>query len=204
MTSRSLPIIDIAPLVRGLDGAAQDEVAGQIDEACRDHGFFYVVGHGVPEELQQRLDRLARAFFALPDEHKAEIAMSRGGRAWRGWFPVGGELTSGRPDRKEGIYFGSELAPDHPKVAAATILHGANLFPDEPAELGPTVLAYLDALATVGHALARGLSLALGHDADWFARTLTGEPLLLFRIFHYPPDPAPDEWGVGEQPTTGC
>ena len=37
--------------------------------------------------------------------------MSRGGRAWRGWFPVGGELTSGRADRKEGLYVGEEHAP---------------------------------------------------------------------------------------------
>ena len=36
--------------------------------------------------------------------------MARAGRAWRGWFPLGGELTSGVPDGKEGIYFGEELA----------------------------------------------------------------------------------------------
>ena len=35
--------------------------------------------------------------------------MARAGRAWRGWFPLGGELTSGVPDGKEGIYFGEEL-----------------------------------------------------------------------------------------------
>jgi len=38
--------------------------------------------------------------------------------AWRGWFPVGGELTSGEPDRKEGVYFGAELGPDDPLGAA--------------------------------------------------------------------------------------
>ena len=36
-----------------------------------------------------------------PQEEKARIAMARGGRAWRGWFPLAGELTSGVPDRKE-------------------------------------------------------------------------------------------------------
>ncbi len=34
-------------------------------------------------------------------EEKMRIPMSRGGRAWRGFFPVGGELTSGKPDMKE-------------------------------------------------------------------------------------------------------
>jgi hypothetical protein len=30
-------------------------------------------------------------FVALPGEDKREIAMERGRRAWRGYFPVGGE-----------------------------------------------------------------------------------------------------------------
>ena len=42
--------------------------------------------------------------------------MERGGRAWRGYFPVGAELTSGRPDLKEGLYFGAELPADDPRV----------------------------------------------------------------------------------------
>ena len=205
MSDASLPVIDISPLVdgSGAGGADGAEVARGIDAACREHGFFYVVGHGVPAVLQERLDRLAREFFALPEEQKAEIAMARGGRAWRGWFPVGGELTSGRPDRKEGIYVGAELGPDHPRVAEGVVLHGANLFPRQPADLGPTVLEYLDALTGVGHALCRGLAMALGHDAGWFDRVLTSDPLVLLRIFHYPPDPAAEEWGVGEHTDYG-
>ena len=96
-----LPLIDLR--------AAPDEVARGIGEACRAHGFFYVVGHGIDEALGQRLEDLSRRFFALPEETKARYAMPLGGRAWRGWFPLGGELTSGRPDRKEGMYFGAEL-----------------------------------------------------------------------------------------------
>ena len=56
--------------------------------------------------------------------------MALGGRAWRGYFPLGGELTSGRPDWKEGLYLGTELPDDHPRVRAGTPLHGPNLFPE--------------------------------------------------------------------------
>ena len=68
MSEPSLPVVDIAPLVAGVGagGADEAEVAARIDAACREHGFFYVVGHGVPGGLQERLDRLAREFFALP------------------------------------------------------------------------------------------------------------------------------------------
>ncbi len=86
--------------------------------------------------LLDRLDAQARTFFALDEDEKAKIAMPFAGRAWRGWFPVGGELTSGTPDRKEGIYFGSELGPDDPRVQAGIPLHGSNLFPGAPAGAG--------------------------------------------------------------------
>ena len=96
-------MIDIEPLRSGRDAGA---VVAAIDAACREVGFFSISGHGVDHTLAEELERASRQFFALPEVTKAEIAMARGGRAWRGWFPVGGELTSGRPDLKEGLYFG--------------------------------------------------------------------------------------------------
>jgi isopenicillin N synthase-like dioxygenase len=200
-----LPVIDVSPLRRR--SPARDAVARELDAACRDTGFFYVVGHGVDQALQARLQDLARQFFALDDQEKAHIAMDRGGRAWRGWFPVGGELTSGVPDRKEGIYFGAELGPDHPRVAAGIPLHGVNLFPAHPAGMREAVLAYLAALTELGHQLAQGLALALGLDQDWLATHLTADPTVLFRIFHYPPEPAGATqdrgWGVAEHTDYG-
>ena len=196
-------MIDVAPLVTGQGDLA--EVAAAIDRACRDHGFFYVSGHGVGEELQVRLEAASRAFFALPEVDKAAIAMAHGGRAWRGWFPLEGELTSGRPDRKEGIYFGAELGPDDPRVQAGTPLHGPNLFPAQVPELRAAVLEYLDALTSLGHALLRGVALALGLDAGWFQQHLTADPLVLFRIFRYPPEAelVDPNWGVAEHTDYG-
>ena len=173
-----LPIVDLSA----------PDVAAAVDRACREQGFFYVVGHGVDPGLQHRLETTARSFFARSDEVKSSIAMSKGGRAWRGWFPVGGELTSGVPDRKEGIYFGAERAVDD-----ARPLHGPNLFPDE--ELRDVVLAWLDAMTALGHRLAS----AMGIDA-----AIVRDPTILFRIFHYPPGPdADDGWGVGEHTDYG-
>ena len=55
-------------------------VAAQINAACRQSGFFYVVGHGVDAGLIARLESLSREFFALPTEMKQQIPMSEGGR----------------------------------------------------------------------------------------------------------------------------
>ena len=126
----SLPVIDMSPLLSRSDSPAKLKVAREIESACRDSGFFYATGHSIAPDLLARLDSASRKFFALPESEKLEIRMSHGGRAWRGFFPVGGELTSGKPDIKEGVYFGEELRPDHPRVKAGVPLHGANLFPD--------------------------------------------------------------------------
>ncbi|MDQ3146100.1 MAG: isopenicillin N synthase family oxygenase [Actinomycetota bacterium] len=193
-----LPVVDITALREGGDVKA---VAGAIDRACREVGFFYVVGHGVDERLPASLEQEARAFFALDDGEKAALAMARGGRAWRGWFPLGAELTSGEADGKEGLYFGTELGDDHARVQEGVPLHGRNLFPAQPDGLRGAVLAYLDAMTALGHTLARGVALALGLDGDWIRHHLTREPTVLFRIFRYPP--AQPGWGVGEHSDYG-
>ncbi|MDX2169493.1 MAG: 2-oxoglutarate and iron-dependent oxygenase domain-containing protein [Deltaproteobacteria bacterium] len=195
-----IPIIDVAALIDGSDAAA---VAVQLGAACRAHGFFYVVGHGVDPLLRQRVEELARVFFAQDLDTKRRIAMAHGGRAWRGYFAVGDELTSGVPDQKEGLYVGSELAADHPLVRAGTPLHGPNLFPREPAGLAPAVLAYMDALTRLGHQLMAGLALSLGLDASYFPAHGTAEPLLLFRIFNYPALASAADWSVGEHTDYG-
>ena len=199
----SLPIIDIGALVQGATGQA--EVARQIRDACRDYGFFYVTGHGVPKALGSSLESLSRQFFALPRDEKMAISMAQGGRAWRGYFAVGDELTSGRPDRKEGLYFGAELPDDHPNVRAGLALHGHNLFPKRP-DLRQTVLRYIAALTELGHCLMRGISLALDLEPDYFHQRYTKDPLVLFRIFNYPHvecDEADAPWGVGEHTDYG-
>jgi len=203
--SADLPIVDIAPL---LDAAgttrAKTSVATENGRACRQIGFFGIVGHGVDPTLQDDLERAAHAFFALDDSVKAAIAMPRAGRAWRGWFPVGGELTSGRPDCKEGIYFGAEHDADHHRVRSGIALHGTNLFPAEPADLGPIVLRWLAEMRRVAEAVMRGIALGLGLRAEWFAENLTADPTELFRIFHYPPTTGGhDDWGVAEHTDYG-
>ncbi len=169
--------------------------------ACEDSGFFYAVGHDVDPLLARRLDEVTRAFFALPEDARRAIAMERGGRAWRGWFPLGGELTSGRPDRKEGIYFGAELPALDPRP-----LHGPNLFPPALPEMRDAVLAWMAALERLGHTVMRGVAASLDLPPDHFAAALTKDPLCLFRIFHYPAaadEASREAWGVGEHTDYG-
>ena len=168
-----VPVIDLR----------DEDAASRIDRACRDHGFFSVTGHGVDAELLDRLLTASSAFFALPEEEKAEIAMARGGRAWRGWFPLGGELTCGVPDRKEGIYFGAEGPPDDPRRRCT----GPTSSPPAGRAAARRCWPPSTRSRPLGHRLMGMLAVGLGLDEDWFARDLTADPTILFRIFHYPP-----------------
>ena len=84
----------------------EKELVNSIHEACTLNGFFYIANHDVSLELQHSLEKVAQLFFALPEEEKMAISMNKAGKSWRGYFPVMGELTSGKADLKEGIYFG--------------------------------------------------------------------------------------------------
>ena len=203
----SLPVIDIAALVNpAASDAARTQVADAIGSACREHGFFYIRHHGVPQELIDRLHALSQVFFNWPEERKMQWRMALGGRAWRGYFKVGGELTSGLPDWKEGLYLGTELPAEHPLVVAGTPVHGRNLFP-ELEGYREAILQYMDAVTQVGHRVMEGIALSLGLPANYFSERYTADPLVLFRIFNYPSMDVPAgtdaPWGVGEHTDYG-
>lgn len=199
-----VPVIDVSSLVERSEQRAQ--IGEEIGKACRECGFFYVVGHGIDEHLCSQLEALSRQFFAQSEETKMQIAMAKGGRAWRGYFPIGNELTSGKPDQKEGIYFGSELPADHPACLTGKPLHGQNLFPDISG-FREVVLQYIESLTQLGHHLMTGIAMGLRLDEDYFHRRLTADPLVLFRIFNYPYVERAKgddvQWGVGEHTDYG-
>lgn len=199
----SIPIIDIENLIEAKHEAKLHKVAEKVKSACVEHGFFYIKGHGISLELQNQLKAQSEQFFQLPLEEKMKISMEKGGRAWRGFFSVGQELTSGKPDLKEGIYFGSELDENHPSVKINLPLHGRNLFPEKPQNLKSVVLEYINQVENLGHLLMRILSVSLGKPSNFFDNHFTTDPLLLFRIFHYPVVAKNDKWGVGEHTDYG-
>jgi isopenicillin N synthase-like dioxygenase len=121
-----------------------------------------------------------------------------------GLLPVGGELTSGQPDLKEGLYFGTELPDDDARVRARIPLHGRNLFPRQVPQLQELVLSYMDRLTGLGQSVLAGIALSLDLPAAYFADGYTADPTVLFRIFSYPPSPADfTGWGVGEHTDYG-
>eukprot|EP00759_Apiculatamorpha_spiralis_P025748 PhF_6_TR29104/c0_g1_i1/m.42453 len=165
----SIPVIDVSKLLSCIHDnklVSTDpeafQVCKNIDDAFRDHGFMYISNHSIPIPLIESLFTLAETFFALPEEEKSKIDMSLGGKAWRGYFPMGAELTQGRPDRKQGLYFGRERDPN------GVALHGRNLFPENPADMKAVVLEYMAAVEHLAENLMMAVAVGLGVSPTFF------------------------------------
>ncbi|HEY3724035.1 MAG TPA: 2-oxoglutarate and iron-dependent oxygenase domain-containing protein, partial [Acidimicrobiia bacterium] len=93
-----LPVVDMTALRLDPDGADADRAVDALRRACRDRGFFSLVGHGVDPDRCDAVLALARAFFALPEAEKVAIENVHSPQ-FRGYTRVGHEQTNGRPDR---------------------------------------------------------------------------------------------------------
>mmetsp|Transcript_8991 Transcript_8991/g.25172 ORF Transcript_8991/g.25172 Transcript_8991/m.25172 type:complete len:354 (+) Transcript_8991:118-1179(+) len=210
-TVEEIPIIDISPFVNGRNPLTKARVAHEVGKACMQYGFFYISNHGVARELRDSIVRVSRDFFARPLDEKMRISMKKAGRAWRGYFPAGDEVTSAVPDNKEGIYFGEEMEAEHPLVREQTPMCGANLYPDsgcEANEFRSVIEDYMREVESCGQAVLRAISMSMGLEESFIFSHYTENPFILFRIFNYPCRPLPPEtlvgrnshapWAVGE------
>lgn len=187
----SLPVIDLTGSRSG-DAAALHDCAAQIAAACREHGFFYVRGHGIAQGLIDDTFALSRRFFALPEDVKTRWHIDRSG-IQRGFDPVGWQvLDPGKPaDLKESFYLGVDRGPDDALVRAGTPQQGPNQWPDEQLVPGfkATTQAYEAAVRQLGHHLMGLIALGLKLPRDHFESYLR-DPMPILRLLHYPTQPA--------------
>lgn len=71
-----VPVIDLSGLA-STDINDRIAVAQEVRDACIRVGFFYVKGHGVPQQVIDRAFEVSQEFFALPDEEKLEIHVTK-------------------------------------------------------------------------------------------------------------------------------
>ncbi len=67
-----VPIIDFSGASSD-DPAERDRVAREIHIACRTIGFFYIVNHGVSQEMVARAFDVAMEFFDLPSMRRTRF-----------------------------------------------------------------------------------------------------------------------------------
>ena len=199
----SLPIIDIAGVSRR-DPQAMASAARQINNACTETGFFYVINHGLPDRTARQAVETSAAFFALP----AEVKHRSDAINHRGYIGMGDAFMKGatRSDFKESYVIGLELPRDDPDVVAGEGLRGPNLWPKDLPEFQRDLSAYFDAIAVCGADLLSVVALSLGQGPDFFVDKYT-KPLQRTNIIHYPPHPSQspdDQFGGAAHTDYGC
>ncbi|KAG6363810.1 hypothetical protein INS49_008913 [Diaporthe citri] len=190
-SSFHIPTIDIAPYLEDASTDAARQVVDDVRNACMTAGFFSLVGHGIPREMQDGVLCAAKKLFDLPLAEKE--ALRHPLIKNRGYEVIGAQTLQENtlPDLKEGFYIGKDLPLESDKVKAHPELLGQNMFPaslpDGDFRL-PTERYYaavLDLSMRVLEILAKGLP----YGDDIFHEFVSNDPVCIMRLLHYPPQP---------------
>jgi isopenicillin N synthase-like dioxygenase len=193
----ALPVIDMS--------ASTGQLAKDIGEAARGVGFFYVTGHGISPTLMDEVFAASRLFFGLSSDEKDAVSIRKSLHN-RGYVGMKGEsLDPTKPaDLKEAYNVGLELSAADPRVVRGEPFRGVNLWPELPG-WRDTLLAYFDAVWSVGRRLHEGIARDLDLAPNYFEDKLDS-PMATLRLLHYPPQPAgaaAGQIGAGEHTDYG-
>jgi isopenicillin N synthase-like dioxygenase len=197
---QEIPVVSLSELA----GADLGAPADRLRSICHEVGFFRLVDHGVDPAFMADYFAALRAFFALPDDAKAQI--DKVSSPWfRGWERVGAELTDNRVDHREQIDVWTELDPQAPDVEPAyLLLEGPNQWPDDDTLPGfrSLVERFQREMGAIADQLMAAMSIGLGLDADHLERHFGERRMSLVKLIHYPPTPV-GEAGVNAHHDAG-
>jgi len=214
----AIPVIDIGPLLSPPRSSAsshdddddedssrkgRDDVVRRMGEACRDVGFFAVTNHGISTVAVDAAWDAAGRFFDSPPESKEAVTDSGDD------YPYGyerserleaGKRTGGEVP-EEAAECEAPLPPPPPVDLKETFSLGppdgsgsgmpSRRFPPDPADLGPALIKYYEAMEALAAVLLRAFASALNLDEGWF-EPLTDRHASALRCVNYPALP-PDE-----------
>ncbi len=187
-----IPLIDFAPF---LHGSVEDRsrVAREIVEACETIGFFYLTGHGVPDDLRRAIFDRSAEFFHLPHEEKEKL---RATPEWnRGWVYSGDRTNLDKNSRVfEQYRIQREFDPEDEALQSGDPLFQPNRWPEQIEGFDQDSLAYYDRCAELGRQLLRAIAIGLDLPEDRFEQYFQ-KPICQISLMYYPalPDGAGNE-----------
>ena len=183
MLHKSVPVIDIAPLTRS--SAQRQKVVAQIGRACREWGFFQIIGHDVSADLISRIWHETKQFFALPTDVKQAVARTKDNA--RGWFNR--ELTKNTRDMKEVFDFGFTPHPELPDDDPTNWTRdGFNQWPEDRLcpDFRPAMWEYFRACEHVSLRLLEVVGESLGIPPSYLTHGFVGDHTSFLRLNYYP------------------
>lgn len=205
-TLEEIPIVDVGPYFRGESGGLE-AAAEQLRNAEEKIGFYYLRGHGVPQDLVDKAFAAARQFHALPLDRKMAIRRNEHNV---GYMPFRSSVVRAnavegdkKPNMVEAFFAKRDLPPDHPDVLANKPFRPANQWPAEEEAPGfrAVCVAYAEALEALGKRMLPVYASALDLSPDYFDEAFR-EPQFALRLSHYPAFDKADEDEFGIAPHT--
>lgn len=159
------------------------EISDELGRSFAEYGFAIVRDHGIPQQLIDRAEGLAKAFFALPEETKKAYRIAGGGGA-RGYTPFGTEIAKDAKvhDLKEFWHVGRTLPEGHP----LSEFMAPNIWPSEIPGFEETFEQLYAEFEKAGDTILRAIAMHLGLADDYFVATVEDGNSVM-RLLHYPP-----------------
>ncbi|MEM7016737.1 MAG: 2-oxoglutarate and iron-dependent oxygenase domain-containing protein [Pseudomonadota bacterium] len=183
--SSQIPVIDVAPLVRGEDCL---KTAIALRQASQDPGFIYIRHHGIPNAVIEQARISAMEFFRLPEAVKSTVTVSQ---HHRGWLSAGrAQMADDTPaDLKESFIWGNP----HDAALSDHSLRGPNQWPAQHVQqLHQHASDWFAHAQQLAYCLLRGFAIALELDRNFFLRQ-SDKPLSRASFVYYPQRPSPPE-----------
>ena len=195
----AIPIIDFGPCFAGVPGALET-TAAVLRDTLQTVGFFVMVNHGVPASLIEHTFAEARRFHDQPMDKKLALRMNEHNNGYMslGRYAVwtSDVNTNDKPDLNEAFFTKRERAADDPLLRSGRRFVGPNQWPADLPGFRETVLAYTEAVDTLGRKLLPLCAAALDLPPDAFDGAFA-ESQFSFRLTHYPPVlPEANQFGI--------
>ena len=193
-SDEEIPTLDIASYLAGApDG--REASAAQLRDISKTVGFFYLKGHGIPQELIDRVFEQSRRFHALPLEAKTKIPYFATGSFRSGYQPCSQDqyqrtniniIDGAKPNlnakfsiNREGGSGGLSMTDEQRRARV-------NVWPEDMPGFKETLTDYHARIEKLGRQFlplwATSLQLPLDYFDKYFAT-----PHLTMSLLYYPP-----------------
>ncbi len=195
----SIPVIDMSSLASECTNSLR-KVGIELCNAAQDMGFFYVSGHGVPEQVLNAAFDCAEKFFKLPLQQKNQVEVAD---THRGFLSIGESIMEGYQgaDQKESYIWGLDI--EESSTNASSLL-APNRWPNQIPEQRGILNAYFKEIHQCAFKILRGIAVSLGNDQDFFVEHFNA-PTSRGSLIYYPPmNNTTGHYGVSPHTDFGC
>jgi len=179
-----IPVLDIAPYLAGEPGALE-RLAKRLREVSETVGFFYLVGHGVPQDLIDRTFAESARLHTAPFDQRMTIEQ------WghSNYRPIENRTEKSahqKPSYNSSFSIRRERPAGHAKSNGSTPFRHPNAWPNFLPGFKERTLDYYARCEELAHRMLPLWATALDLPPDYF-KPFFGDPHVITTLIYYPP-----------------